>query len=358
MMKMSSLATLDVANGANDADVSGYYDRALLPRRNRKYLWKGYGDEKTLPENEGRDIVWARYGHLSDATEELVDGVTPDPHEIDRTPVTDRVKQRGAFIRYTDQIQQVGLDRGLLKVFGTALNDQMNSTLDVLCRDEIIACTQVRYAGGVGRDTVDRAIQSTDFQWAENILRNDSVEMITEKIDLSAKYGAMAIDAAYVGLGDIDMLPDLEALGTAFTPVRNYASQGNLLPGEVGTVGRTRVCLGPEGKTYVAAADGTGGGADVTATYRNNNDDGDGTGHGTVYTLLVMGKNYYGDVKVGKGSVKSIVKKIGSGGAEDALDQRGSAGWKTWQANPILDDECAVRLEFLVRDIANAAADA
>src|SRR5690606_11070164 len=48
-----------------------------------------------------------------------------------------------------------------------------------------------------------------------------------------------------------------------------------------------------------------------------------------VHTAIFLGRNAYGttDIK-GEGSVKSIVKPVGSSGSDDPLNQRGSIGWK------------------------------
>jgi N4-gp56 family major capsid protein len=330
-------------------EVSGYYDRALMPTRYRKFVWRGFGIEKSVPVNEGRDITVARYGRLSDATDELLDGVTPEPMTIDRTPLTLRLVPHGAFIRYTDQVQDVGVDKNVLQVFSQTLQKQALSTLDVLCRDAIVAGTQVVYAGspadgdtdGNFREHIVSKITKAAFQGAESLLDLAWVELITEKIDLANKYGAMPVDAAYVAIGHTNLLKDLEGLNLVttgdtevFVPVRKYASQGNLLEGEVGKVGRIRICLNSSGKII------PGGSAAVASTGLRSTG-----GMIDTYILQVFGKGYYANTGLAKGGIKSKVKPIGSGGSEDALDQRGSLGWKTWAVHGIVDDECGVRIE-------------
>ena len=65
-----------------------------------------------------------------------------------------------------------------------------------------------------------------------------------------------------------------------------------------------------------------------------------------VFTTLIMGEGYYGEVKYMQGDSEIIVHPPGSGGAgTDPLNQFGSVGWKAPLAVRILNDNFAVRIE-------------
>jgi N4-gp56 family major capsid protein len=65
-----------------------------------------------------------------------------------------------------------------------------------------------------------------------------------------------------------------------------------------------------------------------------------------VYLDMVFGKDAYATVSVkGKGGIQTIIKPLGSGGATDPLDQRGTIGWKCMAGSRILNNTYMVRVE-------------
>jgi len=70
-----------------------------------------------------------------------------------------------------------------------------------------------------------------------------------------------------------------------------------------------------------------------------------------VYGTMVFGRNAYGTIPLQKGNVKNIVKKMGSAGTEDPLDQRATTGWKMATVTKILNEDWLVRLEHAVTDL-------
>ena len=72
---------------------------------------------------------------------------------------------------------------------------------------------------------------------------------------------------------------------------------------------------------------------------------GAGKNNTAVFSLLVMGKEAFGNVKVNGEDAHLIVKQLGSGGTTDPLDQRSSIGWKSYYAAKILQEEWICRVE-------------
>lgn len=66
-----------------------------------------------------------------------------------------------------------------------------------------------------------------------------------------------------------------------------------------------------------------------------------------MFSTLFLGKNAYGVTEVTGGGLRTIVKQLGSGGTEDPLDQRASAGWKGMKTAEILVDNYMVRVESM-----------
>ena len=64
-----------------------------------------------------------------------------------------------------------------------------------------------------------------------------------------------------------------------------------------------------------------------------------------VYATLIIGENAYGTTEISGGGLEHIVKQLGSAGAADPLNQRGSAGWKATKAAVRLVEPYMVRIE-------------
>ena len=83
---------------------------------------------------------------------------------------------------------------------------------------------------------------------------------------------------------------------------------------------------------------------------------GGGKGNLAVFPCIVLGANAYGNCEVSGENAHLIIKQLGSGGTEDPLDQRATAGWKAFYAAKILMQEYMVRIEACseMSDIADA----
>ncbi len=64
-----------------------------------------------------------------------------------------------------------------------------------------------------------------------------------------------------------------------------------------------------------------------------------------VYSTLIIGENAYGTTEIAGGGLEHIVKQLGSAGAADPLNQRGSCGWKATKAAVRLVEPYMVRIE-------------
>ena len=64
-----------------------------------------------------------------------------------------------------------------------------------------------------------------------------------------------------------------------------------------------------------------------------------------VYSTLILGDNAYGTTEISGGGLQHIVKQLGSAGAADPLNQRGSCGWKATKAAVRLVEPYMIRIE-------------
>lgn len=313
------------------ADVTGYYDRALVSRLEVSCFHIGYGEERTLPMNQGTKLTYAQYANLSEASTALTDGVTPAGSQSSRTERTITISWYGDYITYTDQLKEAGVDVNLLRIFRGILAYQAAKTLDSIIRDIIVAADQQIFSNGSTVAGINTVLEANDLKLASNQLERVGVPMITKRISPSTGVGTQAVDAGYIFIGHTDLRVDFEnsSIFSNFIKVKDYARPGSAYPGEIGSVGNIRVILTPNGS--VTAGGGTTG--SVCRETSNNAD---------VYKSVVFGEEFYTNLRLGQKSIRSIVKGFGSAGTEDALDQRASVGWKTPFAGDIQDESRGV----------------
>ena len=317
-----------------DPLVEGIYDRTRLERLVLLFVYVGYGAEKKMPAGKGSKITWPLFENLDAATTPLVPGVTPAGSQLSRTPVSATPEQFGDFIEYTDELEMVGVDGNVVSICNDLQPDQIADTFDQVCRDTIVAGTQVRYCGGSAKGTsvvtVDDHPLTGDIQYAVNLLRRQGVKPIKEKILPGVNAATQGIEACFIGIFHEDAKVDLEALAD-WTPVAKYGSQVGVQEGEVGKAYGVRFILTPNAPVLAGSSGVTAAVASTgmrsTSTYID------------VYTGVIFGKGYYGNVRISGGSVKTILKQLGY---RDPLDQVGAVGWKGWFTTVILNDKCGV----------------
>ena len=165
--------------------------------------------------------------------------------------------------------------------------------------------TNVMYAGGVS---------------ARESLTADS-KLTVDDIYKAARYlkiqNAPKINGSYVAIIHPDVAYDLMR-DNEWIDAHKYSATENLFNGEIGKIGGVRFVETSEAKIFKNTP--------VNA-----------------YSTLVLGANAYGVTEVDGGTLKTIIKPLGSSGANDPLDQRATIGWKA--------SKCAVRLmeSFMIR---------
>jgi len=322
-------------------NIQGYYDRNLLERAVPSLIHGKYSQVRPLPSNSGTRINFRRYNSLAANTTKLTEGVTPTGKQASTTDIYATVSQYGDFLIYTDWLSMTSLDSTLVE-FTEVLGEQMGLTADTLDRDVMVTGTTVRYAADVAaRTSVITTIGTTDLKASVRMLELANASKISKMIQAGPKIATVSVPKAFRAVTHTSMRQDYEAL-TGFTKAQDYASQSNVPETEIGTYGNVRVETTTNAKIW---ADGGGTAVTNDLVYTTANT------HCDVYTTLIFGENAVGTTPLQKGNIKNIVKKVGSSGVEDALDQRGSSGWKMAKVTKILNDDFMVRIEHGCVDV-------
>lgn len=321
-------------------NIQGYYDRNLLERAVPSLIHGRYCQVRPLPSNSGTRINFRKYNSLAANTTKLQEGVTPTGKQATTSDIYATVSQYGDFIIYTDWLTMTSLDSTLLE-FTDILGEQMGLTSDTLDRDVMVTGTSVRYANDVaGRSSIVTTVSTTDLKSVIRMLELANASKISEMIQAGAKIATVSVPKAYRAITHTSMRQDYEALD-GFTKVQDYASQKGVSEQELGTYGNVRVEATTNAKIWTDAG-GDVGATGLISTSGSSID---------VYSTLVFGKNAVGTTPLQKGNIKNIVKNVGSSGVDDALDQRGSSGWKMAKVTKILQEDFMARIEHGCSDL-------
>ncbi len=326
-----------------DPAVATYYDRILLKRGLPFLVHELFAQNRPIRQRNGNQIKFQKYRALAQATTPLVEGVTPSGKQPTKTSVTATLEQYGDFIHFTDMVSLVNQDP-VLTEFNELLGEQGGESLDAVCRDKIVAGSNVYYAGSYADSSIDTrgevntAPTSADFKKCRETMIGNKASMIASNIKASTGVGTMPVAPSFFCIAHYELQNDLEDM-SGWLPVHQYPNGKPAYPSEIGALpdANMRFLITQNGKVWRHSGGTTGAGT----TYRSDDDT-----NVDVFSCLIIGQNAYGKVPLEGENLKSIIKAVGSSGSSDPLDQRGSAGWKATTTYCILEDLFMIRAEF------------
>lgn len=284
-----------------------FYEKTLISRLLPNLVYQQYGQKKPMPRNEGDTVNFRKFNSLEPNTTPLTEGVTPDGKDLSITTVTATVQQYGDYVTISDKLDMIGIDPVITET--TQLNGEAAALLiDTIVRDEIVAGTNVQYAGDkAGTDSITKSdvITSTEIRKAVRTLRKNNAK------PQNGKY--------FIGIIDPEVAYDLMN-DPLWQDVSKYNGGTAIINGEIGKLGGVRF-------------------VETTNTKVENN-----TGGVPIHSTMILGKDAYGVIDI-DGSVKpqTIIKPHGAG--DDPLNQRATVGYKLMFTAKRLDELSMVRIE-------------
>ena len=245
------------------------------------------------------------------------------PNKITREEVEYSVAHYGDYIVYTDELDLYDLDN-IQSSFLNILGDQADLTIDTIRRDTLRGGTNVVFADG----SADRAavaagakkLTAKDYATMAVKLKNQRARKFKKVITGTTAVGTTPIRSAYLGIISPEITEENRTLN-GWKNVEEYANYSAAITEEVGSIGDFR-CLESTNNAPVVE------------------------GGKNVYISYFFGEDAYATTTLrGKGGIKTIVKPLGSAGAEDPLDQYGTIGWKAIAGCAILNQAWLIRAE-------------
>lgn len=310
------------------AAINVHFSRDLLPRNlNNWVIWKFADLSKDIPQKNGQRITFKKFSSLTNATTALVEGVTPAGSKPTASTQNVDVSQYGDFIPFTDTFE-ITQDSPDLQEFNKLLAEQSSDTYDELTFTALGAGTTVRRVSGraarVNILSTD-LMNTTDLKICIRTLRVAKAKPIKEMLDGTPKYGTAPVGEGYVAFINAYAEYDVCDLD-GFVPVEEYSNTKGMIDGEIGKYKNIRFVRAENVPIFEEEGDSS---IDV-------------------HCAIILGKNAFGITKIAGKGLESITHPIGSAGADDPCNQRGSMAWKGYFAAAILRQENMIRYEFAV----------
>ena len=292
------------------AEMKTFYSKYLIENAKPALVYDQFGQKHNIPKNGGKTIEFRKYSPLPKATKPLTEGVTPAGKALTVSTVTATVKQYGDFVPLTDMLLLTAIDNNLVQALDL-LGAQAGATLDTVTREILMGGTSVQYAEG--------QVTSRATLTAEHKLTVKAVRLAARFLK---KQNAPKIDGGYVAIIHPDIAYDIQD-DPDWKEWNKYTTSDKMFQGEIGKIANVRFVETTEAKIFAKA----------------------GASNQDVYATLVLGANAYGTTNIEGGGLETIVKQLGSGGTEDPLNQRGTAGWKATKTAVRLVEQFMVRVE-------------
>ena len=315
---MASTTVTEVSHAINN-----FYDRKLLKKAVPLFIHTKWAQIRNIPKGNTQTIKFRKYTLLTAATTPLTEGVTPTGSQLAITDITADVAQYGDYVTLTDTLVLTTLDPVLSETAGL-LSTQYGDTIDQLCRNILAAGTTIQYASSAAaRTDITSAMKITkaEIQEAVRTLKGNNAKRITSQVSASTGFNTSPVSACYIGIVHPNTTYDLKNI-PGFIPVQEYG-QKVAMEGEVGSLDEVRFIETTNAKVFTAG----------------------GAGSIDVYGTLILAADAYGTTRISGAAVENIIKPLGSGGANDPLNQRQTSGWKATFVAKILNQDFMLRLE-------------
>jgi N4-gp56 family major capsid protein len=290
--------------------------KTLLTRLKPKLQLMPYGQKSNIPKHAGDLAKWRRFNSLTVSKTAITEGVTPDATTATVSVVSATVKEYGNWIETTDVMDIEAIDP-VMTQYSELMGENAGESMESITLDIVVAGTNVVYAGG---KTSTDTIASTDKITELDVLKIRRALVRNKAPKIKLPNGKMG----YVALFHTDVITDMVQLQD-YKDDKHYANPNDLIEGI------TAEWHGIYFIEYDLAVKAVGAGAGGTVD---------------VYKNIILGKEAFGVPGIeGVNEPELIVKKPGSSGVLDPLNQRGSCGWKVFMTGVRLNELTMVRYE-------------
>lgn len=299
-------------------------------------LATGMGN-KSMPKNGGEQIVyrrWLPYGAANtndntrnrpsvDALAHLTqEGVTPAADTLVPQDVTVSMNQYACLYAVSDKMMDLSEDGAEIPgEIKQQVGERMGLVREMVRYGALKGCTNVQYAGGTTRATVDEKLSLPQLRKMTRTLKANHAGMITSVLAPSPNFATAPVEASYLVFAHTDLENDIRDL-PGFKSTAEYGQRKPVHELEIGSCEGFRFILSAElAPTTDVGATAAGTGLQTAGTKVD------------VYPVIVMAKDAAFEVALrGKNSLDPTWLPPGTKDKNDPLGQRGYAGAKFYSA--------------------------
>lgn len=304
------MATQNLTSGTLANNIAVFYDKVFLTRLELESMLYKFGDKRPIPKGDGKVIHWTRYHNIGvSSVSGLSESTTPSEIVISSSKVSATISSYGCFVYFTDMFNWTAIDKGTKEQVGV-LAYGANLKIENLIQTELKNFNK-QIVGGLANISL---ISAT------NIITTSELKKAFRTLNAAGVPRHRLAGGNYAFHSHPYSIYDLQADGSAGSWIdvakRNDVSQ--IEKAKIGDLFGFRIWSNPN-----VAYDISG----ITAT------------SAWVFNNLAFGDNAFGLVEIG-GAPKNpelIIKQLGSAGADDPLDQRGSIAAKIMMTVKVLE---------------------
>lgn len=287
-----------------------FYRTQLLQNARAEHYYAQFAQKQGLPKNSGNTVEWRKMDTFAKAMTPLTEGVTPAGNKANMIKIEGKIDQYGDFTAVSDRLSVEAVDP-IVSMITEEHGAQAGDTLDALCRNEIVAGTNVLYAPNGDTEVTSRADITKSCKMTPTL--------VDKAVTILKKARAPKINGYYVAIIHPSVAFDLRE-SEGWLEAHKYAKPEEIYNGEIGQLHGVRFVESPDAKIWK-------------------------TTNGAVYATMFLGLNAYGLIDPDSEALEVIVKGLGSGGTNDPLNQRSTVGWKASTGTKILYQERMLRVE-------------
>lgn len=290
------MATQTTASAGSQAQLHLYYEKKLLSTLEPRLVLMPLGKKQRLPKGTGKEVKWLRYSTINGSTALLPEGTPPVDTSFTTSNVSAIIKQYGQYAKVSDLLSDVAIDPvldNLSERFGIAAS----KTIEELIVSEL--------ANNCANQNVNGATNFANITSSDVINHKELIEaMIRQKADYIGPHESGMYVAVLHPRAEYDLMVYDQAGG--WLDLHKGVDNKPLLNGEVAKMYGMRFLVSDKMLTSV----------------------GSGAGGIDVHQSFVIGEEAFGVVELNGESMKMFIKKHGSAGANDPLDQYATVGYK------------------------------
>lgn len=266
----------------------------------------------------------------------LAEGVTPNSNTVSFQDVTVTLQQFGVLYKFSSKVESLyedNIPEEMVKLTGETLAE----VLEMVRYGVFKAGTQVVYANGSGRTSVNTAISLNKLRQTARNLESNRGKRVTQRLAPSVNFGTKPVQPAYIVFLHTDGEADVRNL-PGFTRIEEYGSFKPIHDREIGACEQFRFITSPLLSAFAAGGSATLNG--MVSVGGSNVD---------VYPFLVLAESAWGQVALrGMSAIKPTILKASTVSHANPLGQFGYVGASCWYNAVRLNEAWCARLECAV----------